>query len=395
VAVGQDSSLSDDDRKAFAWYDGLGFPSCVGRPFVCLTRTSEKPTEGEEPWSTSGFLLAETPEAFTLIGSDVFPYTMERHSNGSVITKRPGALKSIAQEALDALRDQIRTGSRGAVLPGIGRLCMGPAHSLETPAEVFVLARRCAESGFEGLAADLLTADAKMIESGFYGKSTAGSLRACIAENIARSVHSKIVVEHGDSAVSRPRLLEEYREWLRLYPDSPLREKAEADARTLAAMVAEDAKHLAIPDDRLAALPVGQRIQELIYRLRDQQGGQWSNPGSPSIYGMNVLFGGTKKGETPAGRIEEIGMDAVPALIEALEDARFTRALGFHRMWSYSSYYVVRIGDAARELLENITGQVFWTPINTAGSMIKDGQAKETKERYLAWWKARKVAPPK
>lgn len=394
LAAGQDSPLTDADRQDFAWYDGLGFPSCPGRPFVCLTRTSEKQAEGEQPWSTSGFLLAETPEAFTLLGSDVFPATLERRSNGSVVTKRAADLKSIAQEALDALREQIRTGGRGAVLPGIGRLCGGPAHCLDTPAEVFVLARRCAENGLEGMAADLLAADAKMIGSGFYGESTAGSLRACVAEDIAEAAHVRIVIDHGDRNVTRALLLARYREWLRRFPGSPLVRQVEESIRILDAMVAEDKKHVAVPLDRLAALPASRRVEELMFLLRDQEGMQMFSPGSPSIYGDWPWLDEKKRPDTLPGRIEAIGMDAVPTLIEALEDDRFTRVLGYHRLFSYSSYYVVRIGDAARELLENITGQQFWRCLNTCGSMIKDGQARDVKEKYLAWWKGRSTAPP-
>jgi hypothetical protein len=83
-------------------------------------------------------------------------------------------------------------------------------------------------------------------------------------------------------------------------------------------------------------------------------------------------------------------LEAVPTLIDSLEDARFTRVLGFHRSWNYSSYYVMRIGDGAREILEDITGKSFWTRLNTSGSMIKDGQAKEVREEYLKWWKEKK-----
>ncbi len=87
--AGQDSPLDEADRRAFAWFDGLGLPSCAGRPLVRLTMTKEEPREGEGPGSAEGFLVAETPDSFTLVGDDLWPRVFPRRRTGVRVTSEP------------------------------------------------------------------------------------------------------------------------------------------------------------------------------------------------------------------------------------------------------------------------------------------------------------------
>lgn len=391
-ATAQESSLTKEDREDLAWFDTLGFRSSAGRPFVRLTRKEREPLKDREPYFTEGFLFQESPETFALAATGLHPFSFQRRDDDCTMEKAPADLGKAASDCLASLREAIRSRSRGGVLPGFDRLCDGREGWLDTPVQAFVLARRCAENGLEGPAAELLATVRTYRADDLFEKSTK-TLREHAAEEFAEALGSLIVRDHGDPEFTRPRLLLRYDEWLRLFPGSSLRSEVEADRKILKEMIAEDAAHAAVPDDRLASLPVDQRVRELLFRLRDKVGQQSSDPGMPSIYGDFFFGGDNPREKTTAGRIEAIGIDAVPVLIEALEDARFTRTLGCHRTWSFRSYYVVRIGDAAREILENITGQHFWNRINTNGAMIKDGQAKEVKERYLAWWKARPRPP--
>lgn len=77
--------------------------------------------------------------------------------------------------------------------------------------------------------------------------------------------------------------------------------------------------------------------------------------------------------------------DAVPQLIEALEDQRFTRSVGFHRNF-YFSHYLLRVGDCAQSILREIAGQSFWQSRSTFSYMSMDGGTAETKKKAQAWY---------
>ena len=103
-------------------------------------------------------------------------------------------------------------------------------------------------------------------------------------------------------------------------------------------------------------------------------------PGSPTIWAD--LLGAA----SPAALLVDLGHDAVPALIAALPDRRWTRTVGYWRRFMFS-HYVLTVGDAAREILERIAGRSFWKLTYTAASMAKDGQAAEVQHEVEAWWK--------
>ena len=126
--------------------------------------------------------------------------------------------------------------------------------------------------------------------------------------------------------------------------------RAKEISGVLKRMIPEDDAHAA----ERAKVPFGKlsredQIKDLIFQLRDQDGFQFSQPGSCSIFS----FGGA--GETPADRLVEFGFDAVPPLIEVLGDDRLTYSVGYHRNF-YFSHEVLRVGDAAQQVIEKIGG---------------------------------------
>jgi hypothetical protein len=127
-----------------------------------------------------------------------------------------------------------------------------------------------------------------------------------------------------------------------------------------------------------------ERVAELIFRLREQNGQQWSQPGSCDIF-IHDRFGDRKGQKSPAQQLVEIGYDAVPQLIAVIEDDRFTRSVGFHRNFHFS-HFVLRVGDCALAILERIAARSFWEPRSTSAAMLKDGQAPAAKAKVQAWW---------
>ena len=154
------------------------------------------------------------------------------------------------------------------------------------------------------------------------------------------------------------------------YPGSEYAAKARRTADALRTMVAEDRAHAAVPPDQL---PIKERVDELIFRLRDQQGEQWSDPGSCEIFAWPVVAAHKNSPDTsPAGQLSALGTAAVPQLIAALDDPHFARAVGRWRSYTFS-HYVLTVGDCAEQTLEHIAGQRFYQPRTTSSYLSKDG----------------------
>src|SRR5262245_37475203 len=78
--AGDETGLDDSDRRAFAWFDGIGLPSCASRPLVRVTQSRKDPKDDGGPWVTDGFLLSETESAWTLLRTDLWTERIERHA---------------------------------------------------------------------------------------------------------------------------------------------------------------------------------------------------------------------------------------------------------------------------------------------------------------------------
>ena len=69
-----------------------------------------------------------------------------------------------------------------------------------------------------------------------------------------------------------------------------------------------------------------EQIAELIFQLRNQRD---HGPGSPHDDEIDFFSTWPVEDDNPAGRLAIFGDDAVPQLIQALMDARFSRAIDF------------------------------------------------------------------
>jgi hypothetical protein len=94
----------------------------------------------------------------------------------------------------------------------------------------------------------------------------------------------------------------------------------------------------------------------------------------------------------PARKLVDLGYAAVPRLIDALDDRRPTRTVGYWRDSIYS-HYVLRVGDCAVAILEQIAGRQFLGRTRHA-SMIKAGAEHRVREEVLKWWAEVEARPP-
>ena len=195
----------------------------------------------------------------------------------------------------------------------------------------------------------------------------------------------RIITDFQNPNVSRKALLARFQSAAKDFPNSEYSQEIQHSIKLLRTMVTEDMEH-----ERKAGKPAGQmttseRVAELIFQLRDQSGGQVMQPGR-----CNIFLPRNDHVPTPAEQLVEIGYDAVPQLIDALSDERFSRAVGFHRDF-YFSHYVLRIGDCSRAILERIGGRTFYDRASTSSEMVKDGAVAKVRERVKAWWAEARV----
>jgi hypothetical protein len=379
----EQEALTTEQTAAFAWFDGLDFPNLAGLPVVhvatgCWTQTGDDPPVNAYIY---GFLLEDAGKTFT-----VFTLSLLR-------------LELRKTRAL--FRRHERVGYKRANLAAAARARMGEMKRIkdeddpfarlesvferETSAqtEAFVWGRACAANGLPGLARELF--DFGDDYPAWGRKSKHQSLRDYVEEDIAHVVMWRNVRAFGDPRIDRGELLARFEAFVHEFPRSRHLQRAKSTASILRRMVAEDEEHASRPVD-LAATSERERVAELIFRLRNQRGCQMSQPGRCDIFAEAYLAMRRKPADTPAHQLVKIGNAAVPQLIEALDDERFTRSVGFHRDF-YFSHHVLRVGDAARAIIERIAGREFCARKTTSSEMAKGGHTASVKESIQAWWR--------
>ena len=248
--------------------------------------------------------------------------------------------------------------------------------------ELFYLARVCASREHADLA-NRLAAKAKQTLNQ-RRKEKLGLIDA-LAEDLSHSKTWKAFVRFGNTKVSRKELLTEFREIFRFYPQNKHRKRVQQTIVMLERMIREDEVHAKSPIQNPSRQ---QQIADLIFRLRDQNGQQWSQPGSCDIFSGDRFAKGSNidpSKRSPAWQLREIGFDAVPKLIEVLDDKTFTRSVGYHRNF-YFSHRVLRVGDCAERIIADIAGRGFYQRKHTNGAMQKDGAVGTVKEQIEQWW---------
>ncbi len=372
--------LTVQDHEDFQWFDGLGYPDLRRRPFVWVATGGWSRSGNNPPVKSylAGFLLTDTGKEFTVFGIDQVIHSFVKTPAGTAELEQVGyelfSLAEYTQAQLERLnRKQDDQDDRFA------RVFEPTGGKLRSVNEAFVLARACAAQGEPALANELLNV-APQLNSHFRDAPIERrTLRQAVASEMAYMRTWRAVESFGDPKISRVELLEEFRHLVQHFPESEHHKLAESMVTLLEQMTAEDLAHAAKPPRAFEDLPREEQIAELVFQLRDQNGQQWSQPGECDIFL-------DPRGEaSPAARLVAIGFDAVPALIEVLNDNRLTRSVGYHRHY-YFSHHVLRVGDCAQAILSRIASRSFYIRTYTNAAMVKDGQADLVKREVEAWW---------
>lgn len=366
--------ITDEEKHAFQWFDALGFPSLEGSRWVRVA-TGQSSQRGDRPPENSyfnTFLLKAVADRFTVFTVDGSTLTFIRSGAGVPEYKRvgyePRNLEADARAYLETLRHppaDVRE-----------RIWQRFGERISQRAEAFITARGCAAHGFDELAHELcVLAEAMPDRDG--GKKLPFLKR--LSDDFAYSAIWKAFLDFEDTKIARPQLLATFRDFVAHFPDGQYTARAKETAEILEKMVKEDQDHARASTRPVDQLPVKDRVAELIFQLRDQHGQQWSQPGACDI------FFDERGDKTPASQLVAIGFDAVPQLIDALDDDRFTRSVGYHRNF-YFSHFVLRVGDCAEAVLSRIACRPFWVSKSSSGAMLKDGQADDTRRQVQQWW---------
>lgn len=369
-----DTSIFADD---FKWFDGLGYPDVKNAKLVRVKTGGWSQSGDDEPVGDYqiGFLIGSDGEKFTVFGSDLSTVTYQRSPATTPARERVDYEPQTPKQILASCRKEREASAKD------------PFHRMRfsqrtsQAAELFVLAWGCAKLGFDAAAVELyeLAAEAPSDRN---VKDAPKTVRGRIAEDMAHTEMWSAILAFGELSVGRPELLKSFERIVKNYPESSHHERAKETAELLQRMIAEDVEHAA---KRKAGKPFAElskddQIADLVFQLRDQNGHQWSQPGS-----CDVFMTGSDKEDSPAHQLVKYGYDAVPRLIEALDDVRFSRSVGFHRDF-YFSHSVLRVADCAEQVVSVIAGRSFYESPTTSGYMVKDGKAKTTKQLVAEWY---------
>lgn len=322
----------DEVAELFALLDRLGLPDTRGLPYVRVY-TGGGSWSGKGPLiphTLEGFLMSEDGDEFRVLHVlEPVKYRQVRRAQLPVHFERldlAASLRAWADRA-PTLQKGFDTELARDLHVSVGLLAL-------------VLARAAAHNDLPDIRDALLAAARAPGHRGDDPPTWAARMRRDLGEMVMWDA----VLAVGDLGKTRPELREGFRRVVEFFPGSKYATEAAELIAELDVMIAEDEARAAHP-------PVhgsDAAIETAIYRLRDARGRQAMQPGGASVL----------DGDRTAHDLIALGRAAIPALIAILDDRRLTRTVSCHRDFHYS-HHILRHGDAARQILQNLTGHSF------------------------------------
>jgi len=252
--------------------------------------------------------------------------------------------------------------------------------------------------GEKAHAADLYAhackAQKKYADTYIFGFDKPVSLHVFAANRIASGYRNGAIFSaHGGTT---RRELQKRWERIAAIPHHKYRNEAKAMAEHYKNLIKEDARWVEPDAKAFTKMTTEQKVAYWLYHLRDLDMGQWSNPGSCSVFGQfGVDLRDAKKKKPNAGvELKKLGMAAVPQLIAHLDDARPTRCKGHWRSYWPEHHYLLRYGDCCQQIFESITGHTIFRGTSTVSYPIHDKEQKQCKEKARKWWKEHQEKAP-
>jgi hypothetical protein len=375
VAPAQESAASRpvdgaDMRAAFELLSSLDAPATADCPFGEVTGRTQRGRGGS---CTTGFLIHEDETGFTVWFLDL---ELVRFARGCGVSFVPKSFDDEVVRVYAALANR--------------RLDTGPGEytssndfrPLSIRTELVSLARECFGRNHQDLATKCCSMALAFDMGRNLGRTEARTLVDAVKQDVEKAWIWRTTLACGDPQVSREDLLRAFERCVKNFPDGRWVKQASEMRTELARMVKEDADHRQ-SSHPFSKMSRADQIDDLVFRLRDQRGHQYVQPGHATF---------TMRDNSPAAQLVKMGDVAVPRLIQALDDRRLTRTVGFWRDFNFS-HYVLRVGDCAAAILELIAGQEFFVPRSTFSYMSKDGLEAEVRAKVNRWWEEKHPAP--
>jgi hypothetical protein len=374
----QKKARADD----FAWFDGLGYPDVKDKPFVRVITSY-----GSEPGYSYGWLLREEPGGlYEVFGVDLSQTLYQPRPQQPLATKTQARvpefdlkyektdLVAYAEQWLAKRKKEKQ--EEGPERRGWSTRQLGWNVNLTAGGEAFVLARRVAEQGHQRLAEELydLSSDFK---PGQARPEEGPGYRRALLNAIAHAAMLDGVSWLADKRRSRAQIQARYEMFSKGMAQSDRGGRLAEMAAVLTRMVEQEkarSREGAKEGSKDLNKMTGQeKARELIFGLRDQDElNGWRLPDQVGVF----LSG------YPSQDLQALGFDAVPALIEALDDDGLTRAVprSFKAQWRPDEPY--RVGDLADRVLGAIAMRTFQGVHN--GTWAE--RARDRKQIAQAWW---------
>lgn len=167
------------------------------------------------------------------------------------------------------------------------------------------------------------------------------------------------------------------------FPESEHAVTAKEHADVLAAMVKEDKVWIQPKDPQ--ALPKTERLAYLVHHLRDINHYQYMQPGGCALLGPWGRFGEERQ-PNPADALMAMGDEALPTLVNLLDDRRMTRSVAYWRNF-HPSRKILRYQDVAVRILGHLLPFRPYRARSTGGdfSIASPDKRRAIKARVEAW----------
>ena len=356
------AQLTEQDREVIEWLKELDSGDLAKHKPVEVTvkwwtgsssETSDEIRPAHETKYTA-FLLKDKTDAFDVITIGMDTLTFERR-NKSLYGRAEASYEPIdIIENAKRFLDDHRSEMKKDFLKRRSELKFGP--HVEKSFEFVAFATVCAGKNHEALAREFMKEAEPLVKRYHQPKDKNVSFLEAVQNQLAHFKMWRAIVAIDDPDIAYEEILDDVEIILKNAPQSPHRDRAAKTKAMLQQLIKERKPHKA--SEEVSSLRVEDQVREWIYQLRNQDGAQWSQPGSCDIFCHDRLqeidLPGVAKQKSikrsPAAHLVELGFSAVPQLIETLDDDRFSRSVGYHRNFFFS-HHVLTVGECARQIL--------------------------------------------
>jgi hypothetical protein len=344
IAVSDPTSKKTDHGVAdFKWFDSLDFDAVRTGKFVKLRHKGDA-MPNEPAYFEYGFLTSHSGEPITALSTRLTPLRSGPKFE-NVVDVIPVDFQQFARQQL------VQLGLRKP---------FNNEQKIENGSGCFVMARACEARGLHSLSKAYLATISPNSSWNYGGQMVPES---DIKEQIASTQYSLFVFQFIDPDVNWSVQLAQAERLNRFFSDSDEGPQIKEAVSTLRSMVDGLASKSDQTDD----------IDRLIRQLPNENVRQGMHPGAPMVF-----FGFEEESKSPAHQLARIGIRAVPKLIGALSDRRFTHSGG----GDHGVVYALRVGDLAIQILEKIAAK----PIGEHAIPLSEDSIPGLKKDAQAWF---------